>query len=105
MDQILVTGGAGFIGSYVIDHLIAMDRDVIVLDDLSGGFLENINPKAIFIKGSILNNKLITSIFENHQISYIFHLAAYAAEGLSHYIKRYNYKNNVIGSINLSMLR
>ena len=57
MGEILVTGGAGFIGSYVVDHLIAMDRDVIVLDDLSGGFLENINPKATFIRAaySIIN--------------------------------------------------
>ncbi|MHA2282344.1 MAG: NAD-dependent epimerase/dehydratase family protein [Promethearchaeota archaeon] len=101
MAEVLVTGGAGFIGSHVVDHLIAMEKNVIVLDDLSGGFAENINPKATFIKGSILNNKLITSIFENNRIHFIFHLAAYAAEGLSHYIKRYNYRNNVIGSINL----
>ncbi len=97
----MLTGGAGFIGSHVVDRLIAMGKNVIVLDDLSGGFAENINPKATFIKGSILNNKLITSIFDDQRIDYIFHLAAYAAEGLSHYIKRYNYKNNVIGSINL----
>jgi UDP-glucose 4-epimerase len=99
--NILVTGGAGFIGSHVVDRLIAMGKNVIVLDDLSGGFLENVNPKADFVKGSILNYKLIASIFENNRIDYIFHLAAYAAEGLSHYIKRYNYRNNVIGSMNL----
>ena len=101
MAEVLVTGGAGFIGSHVVDHLITMGEKIIVLDDLSGGFAENINPKATFIKGSILNNKLITSIFENNRIRFIFHLAAYAAEGLSHFIKRYNYRNNVIGSINL----
>jgi len=101
MAEILVTGGAGFIGSHVVDHLIAIGNNVIVLDDLSGGFPDNISPKAAFIKGSILNNKLITSIFDSHRINYIFHLAAYAAEGLSHFIKRYNYRNNVIGSINL----
>lgn len=78
-----------------------MGRNVIVLDDLSGGFRDNVHPKATFIKGSILNNKLITSIFESKHISFIFHLAAYAAEGLSHFIKRFNYKNNLIGSINL----
>ncbi|NIM99464.1 MAG: NAD-dependent epimerase/dehydratase family protein [candidate division Zixibacteria bacterium] len=101
MEEVLVTGGAGFIASHVVDTLIDMGKNVIVLDDLSGGFRENINRKATFIKGTILNNKLITSIFENSQISFVFHLAAYAAEGLSHFIKRYNYKNNLIGSINL----
>jgi UDP-glucose 4-epimerase len=101
MAHILVTGGAGFIGSHVVDDLIAMGEKVIILDDLSGGSEKNINPKATFIKGSILNNKLITSIFDSQRVNYIFHLAAYAAEGLSHFIKRYNYKNNVIGSINL----
>ncbi len=99
--EILVTGGAGFIGSHIVDSLVAGGEKVVVLDDLSGGFRENINPKATFIEGSILNNKLITSIFESGKIRFVFHLAAYAAEGLSHYIKRFNYKNNLIGSINL----
>jgi UDP-glucose 4-epimerase len=101
MSTILVTGGAGFMGSHIVDSLIAMGKKVLVLDDLSGGFEENVHPKATFVKGSILNNKLITSLFERQRIQYIFHLAAYAAEGLSHFIKRYNYKNNLIGSVNL----
>lgn len=99
--SILVTGGAGFIGSHVVDELIALGENVIVLDDLSGGFKENVNYKAVFIEGDICDYELIKKIFNENQIDYIFHLAAYAAEGLSHFIKRFNFNNNLIGSINL----
>lgn len=99
--SILVTGGAGFIGSHVTDQLIKQNKHLIVLDDLSGGFLENINENAEFIQGDICNYELIKKIFTNNRIEYVFHLAAYAAEGLSHFIKRFNYNNNLIGSVNL----
>ena len=99
--SILVTGGAGFIGSHVVDELITKGEVVIVLDDLSGGFEQNVNPKAKFIKGDICNYDLIKKIFSENKIDYVFHIAAYAAEGLSHFIKRFNYNNNLIGSINL----
>ena len=98
---ILVTGGAGFIGSHIVNDLLAMGHGVVALDDLSGGFRENVNPKAIFIEGSINDAPLIESIFARNKIEYVFHLAAYAAEGLSHFIKRFNYENNLIGSVNL----
>ncbi|MEK9155702.1 MAG: NAD-dependent epimerase/dehydratase family protein [Patescibacteria group bacterium] len=97
----LVTGGAGFIGSHVVDHLIKMKHKVIVLDDLSGGFRENVNFKSIFVKGSVVDENILDKIFQQHKVSYIYHLAAYAAEGLSHFIRRFNYENNLIGSINL----
>lgn len=101
MSTSLVTGGAGFIGSHVVDHLLDMGHRVIVLDDLSGGFVRNVPKKTIFIIGSILDEKLLDKLFKVHQFDYVFHLAAYAAEGLSHFIRKYNYENNVIGSINL----
>lgn len=97
----LVTGGAGFIGSHVVDHLIQMDLQVVVLDDLSGGFKQLVNPKATFVEGSILDHHLIEALFEKHHFTYVYHLAAYAAEGLSHFIRRFNYTNNITGSVNL----
>lgn len=97
----LVTGGAGFIGAHVVNELIKMNHNVIVLDDLSGGFEDHINPKAAFIKGSITDHNLVSKVFGDNEIDYVFHLAAYAAEGLSHFIRRFNYNNNLVGSINL----
>ena len=97
----LVTGGAGFIGAHVTNELIRIGHSVVVLDDLSGGFEDNINPKAIFVKGSVTDQQLVKRLFEEHKFEYVYHLAAYAAEGLSHFIRKFNYENNLIGSINL----
>ena len=97
----LVTGGAGFIGSHVALHLIRLKHQVIVFDDLSGGFKSNLPEGCIFIEGSITDVPLLNSIFEKYTIDYVYHLAAYAAEGLSHFIRKFNYENNLIGSINL----
>jgi UDP-glucose 4-epimerase len=97
----LVTGGAGFIGSHVAEHLARKGHRVVVLDDLSGGFTENVPENCRFVEGSILDHALIDRLFSEHRFDYVYHLAAYAAEGLSHFIKRFNYNNNVIGSINL----
>jgi UDP-glucose 4-epimerase len=99
--KVLVTGGAGFIGSHVVDELLGMGCNVVVLDDLSGGFRENVNERAEFLEGSINDEKLIKKIFDQYRFDYVFHLAAYAAEGLSHFIKRFNYENNLVGSVNL----
>lgn len=101
MKKSLVTGGAGFIGAHVTNELIAMGHSVVVLDDLSGGFKDNVNSQAIFIEGSITDYTLIQELFETHKFDYVYHLAAYAAEGLSHFIRRFNYENNLMGSVNL----
>lgn len=101
MKTSLVTGGAGFIGSHVAEQLLKIGHHVVVLDDLSGGYQDNVPPQATLVEGSILDHGLIDKLFQQHRFDYIFHLAAYAAEGLSHFIKRFNYNNNVVGSVNL----
>lgn len=98
---ILVTGGAGFMGSHVADELVQLGHTVVVFDDLSGGFRRNVNPAATFVRGSIADAKAVERLFAEHSFDYVFHLAAYAAEGLSHFIRRFNYENNLIGSVNI----
>ena len=99
--RVLITGGAGFIGSHVARELLFLGYEVIILDDLSGGFRENVPSQAVFIKGSVNDEKLLSRLFNKYRFDYVYHLAAYAAEGLSHFIKRFNYTNNVVGSVNL----
>ena len=101
MNRVLVTGGAGFIGSHVVDALVEMGQEVTVLDDLSGGFRENVHPRAGLVQGSVTDPQLVRSLFQEARFTHVFHLAAYAAEGLSPFIKRFNYQNNLIGSVNL----
>lgn len=101
MAKSLVTGGAGFIGSHVARHCLEMGHDVVVLDDLSGGFEDHLPQGVLFVNGSITDHELVTSLFEEHRFEYVYHLAAYAAEGLSHFIRRYNYNTNLVGSVNL----
>lgn len=95
----LVTGGAGFIGSHVVAALLKRGAAVTVLDDLSGGFEENIPAGARFVRGSVVDSALVEGLFADHGFDYVFHLAAYAAEGLSHFIREFNYTNNVVGSM------
>ena len=99
--SVLVTGGAGFIGSHVARHLVDAGQDVVVLDDLSGGYEENVPAGANLVAGSVVDPELVEELFREHEFSHVFHLAAYAAEGLSHFIRRFNYTNNVLGSVNL----
>lgn len=101
MSKILVTGGAGFIGSHIAECLLDRGHEVTVLDDLSGGFEENIVPGVKFVQASICDHSAVHRLFEKEQFEYVYHLAAYAAENLSHFIKRFNYTNNLIGSVNL----
>lgn len=97
----LVTGGAGFIGSHVAEALLSIGHQVVVADDLSGGSEKNLPSGAIFRRGDVADEKFVSSLFREFRFSHVYHLAAYAAEGLSHFIRRFNYRNNLIGSMNL----
>jgi len=101
ISKILVTGVAGFIGSHVAEHLVRAGNVVVGLDDLSGGFVDHVPAGVSFVNGSINDVALVDQLFAEHRFDYVFHLAAYAAEGLSHFIKRFNYTNNLLGSVNL----
>lgn len=97
----LVTGGAGFIGSHIARHCLSMGHEVLVLDDLSGGFEDHIPQGAKFVQGSVTDAALVSRLFKDYKFNYVFHLAAYAAEGLSHFIRSFNYNTNLMGTINL----
>ncbi|HEY9071248.1 MAG TPA: NAD-dependent epimerase/dehydratase family protein [Candidatus Ozemobacteraceae bacterium] len=99
--SILVTGGAGFIGSHVARHLVEAGHRVVVVDDLSGGFPDNVPQGARFVAGDAGDSGLIERLFEEHRFEQVFHLAAYAAEGLSHFIRSFNYTNNLLASVTL----
>jgi UDP-glucose 4-epimerase len=97
----LVTGGAGFLGSHVARECLALGQEVVVVDDLSGGYLDNVPSGATFVEGDVSSPGFVKELFGGHEFDYVYHLAAYAAEGLSHFIRVFNYTNNVIGSMNL----
>lgn len=95
--RILITGAAGLLGSRLADYIIDNHPEctVIGIDDLSGGYFENVNPKVKFYQTNLLE-KSISTIFEEEKPDYVYHFAAYAAEGLSPFIRTYNYQNNLV---------
>jgi len=99
--KVLVTGAAGFIGSHLADECLRQGFEVVGLDDLSGGFRENVPPAVRFVQASVTDDREVDRLFAVEKFDYVFHLAAYAAEGLSHFIRRYNYETNLGGSVAL----
>ena len=99
--NILVTGGAGFLGSHLTNYLLDKGHHVIVIDDLSGGYLENVDKRAKFIKASINDKKICNKVMKN--IDIVYHLAAHAAEGQSVFCPVQNAVTNYIGSLNLAV--
>jgi UDP-glucose 4-epimerase len=100
--KVLITGVAGLLGSSLADWIIENkpEIEVIGIDDLSGGYRDNINNKIKFhcmdIKDPGLKN-----VFDDESPDYVFHFAAYAAEGLSPFIRQYNYQNNLVATANV----
>ena len=94
--KVLITGVAGLLGSKFAQHIIESKQNVQVIgiDNLSGGYLENIHDKVIFHELDLANN-LPSDLFDKYKFDYVFHLAAYAAEGLSPFIRKFNYDNNL----------
>ena len=94
--NILITGVAGLLGSRLADWILENDPDVTVIgiDNLSGGYVENINSRVKFYKLDLIRDS-ISDLFQKYDIDYVFHFAAYAAEGLSPFIRGFNYDNNL----------
>jgi len=101
--KVLITGVAGLLGSRLADWIIENQPDyqVIGIDDLSGGYQENVNPKVKFIEANLINKVTLAQTFEKYKPNYVFHFAAYAAEGLSPFIRNYNYQNNLVATANI----
>ena len=103
--KIFVTGCAGLLGSNYARHLLASGHEVIGIDDLSGGYKAFVpkGEKFTFVKLNLERRKKVAELFEEHKLDVLLHFAAYAAEGLSPFIRNYNYRNNLIVSANRSM--
>ena len=97
--RLLVTGGAGFIGSNLVDELAKLNHQVFVIDNLSFGRKEYLNPKAKFYKKDIRDYKSITPLFK--RIDCVFHLAALARIQPSIKNPKESFENNVLGTFNV----
>jgi UDP-glucose 4-epimerase len=97
--KVLITGVAGLLGSRLADYIIENipGAEVVGIDDLSGGYKENINPKVNFWQMNLVEHP-IDNCFQTNEFDYVFHFAAYAAEGLSPFIRQYNYENNLVAT-------
>jgi UDP-glucose 4-epimerase len=100
--KILITGVAGLIGSRMADWILENhpEHEVIGIDNLSGGYKNNVHPYVKFYEIDC-KDKGIKDIFETHKPDYVYHFAAYAAEGLSPFIRTYNYQNNLEATANI----
>lgn len=99
--KILITGGAGFIGSHIVDLFIKKGYQVAVVDNLKTGKLENLNSKAKFYKVDICNIKALENVFKEEKPDYVSHQAAHASVRESVEDPQYDAQNNIFGSLNI----
>ena len=102
--KILLTGGAGFIGSHVADELIAKGNRVVIIDNLSTGFEYNINPESKFIKADITDFKKIEEIFAEELPEIVYHFAAQIDVRKSVSDPLFDAQTNIMGTLNLIKL-
>lgn len=99
--KVLITGVAGLLGSHFANYLIENGYRVFGIDNLSGGYIENVHPSVTFFETDLTDTSSVGKIMKMHKFDYVFHFAAYAAVGLSPFIRSFNYQNNVLASVNL----
>lgn len=99
--RILVTGGAGFIASNIVDAFIEAGHEVTVLDNLSTGLKEQVNPKAKFVLGDICDRELVARLFSENQFEVIDHHAAHISIPDSQKRPTLSAEVNVVGTVNL----
>lgn len=104
--MILITGGAGYIGSHCVMALLEKGLDVVVFDNLSTGHIETINTlkqygNLSFVQGDLLNQSDLDNLFNNYKINSVIHFAAFSQVGESVKNPKKYYVNNVCGTINL----
>ena len=99
--NILITGGAGYIGSHIVELLVKNKKKIFIVDNLSTGYRKLINKRAIFFKVNINDKKKLRSIIVNNKVDSIIHLAASLVIGTGEKYPKFYYKNNVLGTKNL----
>lgn len=103
MKRILVTGVAGLLGNHLSRHLLELNHEVSGIDNLSGGYKDLLpnHPRFNFFEGNLEDHKFTQSVIDEVRPDAVFHFAAYAAEGLSPFIRSFNYTNNLIATTNV----
>ncbi len=99
--MILVVGGAGYIGSHMVKHLLEYGYECLVLDNLVYGHREAVDARAKFIHAALADKASLQNVFQENDIEAVIHFAAYAYVGESVQEPQKYYQNNVVGTLNL----